>query len=332
VAVQYASSFVSGFQDVIRANLPTILPDARIQRCDNGLILYASAATPAKVAGIRFFNNTFAALSSAETGGDDPLRALAAHVRQDDGWLDALRLLFPKARTYVLRAAVANDMTALHPVARQKLEHMLEDAGYKQGGTRPDVDIWLQVRREGYGFLGVRCASPQQEAPLAKGELRPELAHLLCLLSEPSPTDRFLDPFCGSGAIAIERLRAFPASEVWAGDKDWHLVKSLRERAGKRLKVEEMDAADLKQFADGSIDVIVTDPPWGQFADAVDLAAILKEFAHVVSPGGRIVLLLARNLPLELDGLPLSRAGSWDILVSGKKATAHVLRRDIGDM
>ena len=323
----YTSTFISGFQDVIREHLPTVVRDAQIRRCDDGIILYDSALPAAHIAALRFFNNTFAVLAQYDIVGKDPLQRLATHVRGDDAWLEKLRSSFPKARTYTLRSSVENHMAALHPIARQKLERMLGDTGMKQGGANADIDLWLMTRREGYGFLGVRIT--RQEAELAKGELRPELAHLLCVVSGPSPSDRFLDPFCGSGAIAIERLRAFPATDVWAGDNDRALVRLLCERVSKRLHVEVMDALNLTQFADASIDVIVTDPPWGHFAASTNLAAMLDEFAHVVRPGGRIVLLLARDAELEhhLAGLPLTQRRRLDVLVSGRKASVHVLER-----
>ena len=44
------------------------------------------------------------------------------------------------------------------------------------------------------------------EKILHKGELRPELSHILCSISEPDADDIFLDPFCGSGTILQESL------------------------------------------------------------------------------------------------------------------------------
>ena len=193
--------------------------------------------------------------------------------------------------------------------------------------------MWLMVRREGFGFVVVRIT--RQDYTPERGALRHELAHLLCLLSEPSAQDRFLDPFCGSGAISIERGKFFPFAEVWATDVDANLIGTLKTKAQKvksPLKVARHDALQLPASWNDYFDKIVTDPPWGIYASKVTNSALLvSELCRVTKKNGIIVLLLSRRHPL--DGVLNSQTSNvqllekHDVLVSGQKATAFKLKR-----
>jgi tRNA G10 N-methylase Trm11 len=110
-----------------------------------------------------------------------------------------------------------------------------------------------------------------------KGELRPELANLLCWISDPNKKDVFLDPFAGSGAIPIERAKAFPYQKIIASDINADLFDKLKKRFHKttnKITIGKWDALHLTALIDESIDKIVTDPPWGLFShQEIDLKA-----------------------------------------------------------
>ncbi|MFW5835864.1 MAG: TRM11 family SAM-dependent methyltransferase [bacterium] len=206
-----------------------------------------------------------------------------------------------------------------------------------------DVEIWVALRREGSALLifrRLRNRSSNSDRP--KGMLAPEVGALLCRYSDPSAADVFLDPFCGHGGIFLERMR-WKYRLAFALDRDQGLVNALKKRLDrvsgswrKRTYVRSGDGRTLEGFEPGFITAIVTDPPWGEYdrslGDVDELYSVfLASSANVLAPGGRIVLLAGRAVPVSEIVKPLSSSlaieGRDDILVSGKKATLYKLSR-----
>jgi len=70
--------------------------------------------------------------------------------------------------------------------------------------ANPDFEFWFLERSEGTKLTGARITKhPDYKTVLDKGQLRPELAELLCIVSDPQKNDVVLDPFAGSGAIGL---------------------------------------------------------------------------------------------------------------------------------
>lgn len=329
----YASTFISGMQDVVRAALVRRLPDVRIHRMEDGIVLFESEAPAKEVGHLRFCNNTFAVCTLCDIPADDPLKHLVKAVRDDDALDDTMRRLLPKKGSCTIMTSIENSLTQLPPILREKLMKRLDIACPLPFDRRDySVELWLMTRSEGFGFFGVRLErDATYDQPLQKGELRPELAHMLCLLSEPKPDDVFLDPFCGSGAIALERARAFAFREIHASDSDALLTEKLQARVTALklpVQVSTQDALHLRHD-DQSIDVIVTDPPWGIFEEKnMDYARMFRELVRVMKPGGRIVLLLSRAVAFDSVLQHSDRAklqARYDVLVSGQKATVFVI-------
>jgi tRNA G10 N-methylase Trm11 len=99
-----------------------------------------------------------------------------------------------------------------------------------------------------------------------------------------------------------------------------------------------LDARNLHGIASGSIDVVLTDPPWAEYKD-VDasfdpfMRAAISEIARVLRTGGRISMLMARRRSAELK--PFWRAAdlrverTFDILVNGHPATVIAGRKGL---
>jgi demethylmenaquinone methyltransferase/2-methoxy-6-polyprenyl-1,4-benzoquinol methylase len=114
---------------------------------------------------------------------------------------------------------------------------------------------------------------------------------------------RILDAFAGSGLISCEL--AARGAEVTAADISPRMLALARERAGLaglRLAAVEIDLADLGHAA----------PPWPHDFAAITLgfglryvaepAAVLRDLAPTLAPGGAIVLLEAVRPPAGLIG------------------------------
>lgn len=329
----YASTFISGMQDILVRALKEVLPDANILETHDGIVRYETRVNVKQLQNLRFFNNTFAIITWCTTlPQEESLKQLIRAVREDEELEEKLQEVLPKRGTYTIVASVENQLTSLPPLQRQKLEKKFAaSCSLSLNRQSPTVEFWLVVRREGFGFFGVRIT--RQDAVLEPGELRPELAHLLCLLSEPSKDDCFLDPFCGSGAIPIERARSFLFKKIWACDADPKSIQKLTEKVKKmnlRIHVGLSDAFHLTQFPDGSFDKVVTDPPWGLYTkQQLSYPKLLKELSRVTRNGGLIVVLLSRHIPfheLLKHHSQLKLLHRYDILASGKKASIYKLQ------
>jgi tRNA G10 N-methylase Trm11 len=228
----------------------------------------------------------------------------------------------------------ANELVAGDRLAVARLSGAIEAAtGLSFNGRSGDAEFWAMTRSGGDSYLGKRVSRHNTVRDLPAGALRPELAALLCLISEPQAADVFLDPFAGSGAIPVARAR-WPYNMIFASDSDEAKMEALKRRArtGDEVKVRKNspfiarpgDATALERIEDGFVDTVVTDPPWGQFDTAIKdveglYRAVMREMVRVVKSGGAIVMLLGDR---DLAG-HLGR----EILVSGKKAIVVKWRR-----
>lgn len=332
----YASTFIPGMGEVVAGALRRSLQNVELDLLLDGLAVYHSTSGIADVQALRFCNNSFVCLMSFDGLGRNPIAQISQTVLADG---QLLRRVSPhlsgKSLTFRFVASQENQFVPIPQRTRLALERLFSaERRLRPHASNPDVEFWLLVRREGYGFAGMRITRHQAyENSLARGELRPELCHLLCLISEPSTDDVVLDPFCGSGAIPLERARSFPYRKVLAGDIDAKQVKTLRSktrRSRQEIVIGRWDALSLHTFAPKSVDKIVTDPPWGMYQKQLtDLERfyrdMLREFSRVLRPNGLLVLLVGRSQQFErslhdFKGT-LKAVQRYDVLVSGKKAS-----------
>ena len=303
--------------------------------------MYESNAKAEMIQNLPFVTNSFYIIKSFAPRAAGSISDMAMKIIDDRGLGLNLPVRYGPRNTFRVITSVANQLVQLDGDLMQKLEHRITNkTGLRTNRAKPDFEFWLSQRSEGYGFFAFRLSYHKAyDKILQKGELRPELANILCRLSKPLPDELFLDPFCGSGAIPIQRAKFFPKGLVIASDIDEQKVDSLKNRIKalgltKRVVVRRDDALNLTRYQPGSIHKIVTDPPWGHFTQMSSpitdfYACMLTEFSRVLRPGGRSIIVTGETLALEngLDILPsrLTVAQRFNILLSGKKAGVYVL-------
>ncbi|HEX6370751.1 MAG TPA: RsmD family RNA methyltransferase [Longimicrobium sp.] len=339
------SQCVAGLQDVALRALQQDLSGVQPVHVEEGMIVYRTGDSVARLRALPYLNNSFQVLQSIPAAGSMD-RVLAAVV--DDRAVDtALRGgTNERERSFRVFLSDENELVSGAPALVSRLRRKIEDATrLKFQPARADVQFWLIRRRSGRAFFARRLTQrARTEKDLAQGELRPELAHLLCRLSEPGAEDVFLDPFAGTGSIPFARIQ-YPYGLVYAFDQDEGAVAFMKDRLkalpanekhrARKLIVKQADALALDRIQDGFVDRVVTDPPWGLFRELPDVdafyAAALRELARVTRPGGIVVLLTAQK---ELTGSLLAQPGHalaeeerYDLLVAGKKAAVFKLRR-----
>ncbi|NXE53809.1 THUM3 protein, partial [Casuarius casuarius] len=182
--------------------------------------------------------------------------------------------------------------------------------------------------------------------------LRSTLAYGMLRLCDPQPTDIIIDPMCGTGAIPIEGAAEWPSCYHIAGDNNPQAVKRAANNICSLLKKNENKESstslgiplDIIQWdicnlplRTGSVDVIVTDMPFGKRIGSKkknwDLyPACLMEMGRICRPGtGRAVLLTQDK---KCFAKALSRMGHiwrkgqtvW-VNVGGLHAAVYLLKR-----
>lgn len=340
----YLSTFVVGLGEPVRCALEESI-SVQIELELDGAIVYKTAVGLDAICKLPFFNNSFLVLENfadLRLGRDkEVLREMLTRTLRSP---EALRSLPARVRgTFRIVTAWSNQLVAIDNSLLEQLERKIAASGrLRPHRGRPDHELWLSYRSEGYGFFLLRLTShAAYDKVLQRGELRPELAYMLCWLSEPREGELVLDPFSGSGAIPLMCASRFPQGLVLASDKDKLKMERLRSRIKKSelrksIVVREGDARNLSRYKDDSIHKIITDPPWGNFEELdtepkAFYSAMLAEFCRILRPGGIVVILMARmelfSLVLESFSGCLSLVQSYPILVSGKKAIIYKLRK-----
>lgn len=197
------------------------------------------------------------------------------------------------------------------PVLQRLAEALASAAGLPLDDA--NGELLVRLRREGEGWALLLRTTPK---PLSvrdyrvcdrPGGLNASLAAALLLLAAPPAGwrrgARIVDPFSGSGTLAIEAALADPAARVAAFDLDPEAracAKSNLAAAGVAGRVD-LAGADARSLplADASAQLLLANPPWG---DAVgDRAstealypAFIDEAARVLEPGGRLALVTHR--------------------------------------
>ena len=336
----YYSTFIPGLVQPVKEALVETLPDSRINLALDGLIVYESDAKTEVIQNLPFVTNSFQIIKSFDRQSTASILDMAMNVVEDRSL--SLKLPVSRARRHTFRiiTSVANQLVPIDNDVMQMLEKRISNkTGLKPNRAKPDCEFWLTQRSEGYGYFAFRLSHHKAyDKSLQKGELRPELANILCRLSGPLPDELFLDPFCGSGAIPIQRAKSFPKGLVIASDIDEQKVSALKAKIKalgltKRVVVRRDDALNLTRYHSESIHKIVTDPPWGHFMQISSIAdfydRMLEEFSRILRPNGRSVIVTGETLALDnsLDRLSskLAMTQKFNILLSGKKASVYVL-------
>ncbi len=336
----YFSTFISGTQEIIEDILKKRSGKFKIKFLLDGLVIYESSYPEREIRNLRFFNNTFLLLRSFEyrQSNQKSLEKMVGAVAQDSRIFRGLkRSLPPKRKFFKVVTSLENQTVSVDRDLLKRFEARIsEGTDLRLSVKNSNLEFWFLLRREGKGFFGVRLTYPYEaDKQGARGELRAEIAHLMCVVSDPNPKDIVLDPFAGHGAIPFERAGSFPYKSVIAVEKDKELSELLKQNLRRKgLSVFQGDALALTIVKDRSVDKIITDPPWGVFEGTdmplVDFyGAMLNEFSRVLKERGLAVVLAGRAEAFKqaLDRL----SARWEILaqypvlISGQKATLYKL-------
>lgn len=354
---RYAATFAPGFEGVIEGLLERYLSGAAKLGVTSGFASFEyrgagegqSSSSFADVANLAFFNNAFLVLREWNTSASPFHDLVKASAGKSDLPAFAAEIATYAGGPFRVRFSKENQFASVDKSLMDYAEKFISRAtGLKPDRFDPSIEFWFIIRREGKSLFAVRLSKKQStEKYLEKGELRPEIVQLVTALARVCPEDRvLLDPFAGHGSIPEQLSLLQKGCVVYASDIDPDLAAPLARRfaGNRRVRVRSGDALDLSWIASASVDVIVTDPPWGFFdSDSYKgersieklYEGMLAAFDRVLSPRGRaLVITGAKN---EFTGAVLASPAfshcaeekdfRTDILVNGKKSAVFALRR-----
>lgn len=319
----------AGLAPLVRPALELALPDAAVVSGDESALIFGTSQSLTDTNTLPFAGNVFAVLGTVRR------RALRAAVPQLAEQLSAAT--FPRfSGGFRVMVHLDGQLSAIDRADRALLERVVARRTGSAVTSRGSCQEFWIIGRTGSPDLvfGARLPGRQKEKP-PKGALASDLAALLVSASHPNQRDAFVDPFAGSGALVRARL-ASPARSILAGDADPELTAGLRAEFDGLVLTEDWDARKTT-LPDGSVDAIVTDPPWGEYEELDQpyeefVGAVADELDRVLHHvHGRVVLLAGRRISPTwqnaFDQRGFGHLETIDILVNGHPASVVIAGR-----
>ena len=308
---------------------------------DDGALQFDYRGNPARLLQLTTISNAFAISSH-----DVPRPKALCDQRQLSSLVERIKRcvqLYPPGSPQNFQISAAGSDSAV----MQRLIQLLEKAlGLPY--VDDEVDLLLRIRPARLQTEGWEVLIRLSPRPLSlrtwrvsamKGALFAPVASSLVRLTQPNPSDAFLNLACGSGTLLIERLIDGPARRVIGCDVSVDALDHARKNLAAAqvtsfVELQKWDARSLN-LPDRSIDAICADLPYGiavgDHEDNVQLyPALLREAARVAKPKGRFVLITQEaNLMTSI----LERTDKWrleqEILLSlrGLHPRIYVLER-----
>lgn len=327
---EFVSTFTTGFQKVVEKNLPEIVSGCKILNIYDGIVHYKFNGNSHDLEKVVYFNNTFFVIKSWNNFCGN------FSTMVNDFCNENKYLLISKG-SFRTRFVRENQFEKIDKKLVIKVEeNVLKRSKLKIDRVSPSTEIWFNIRREGFAFCGQLISKREfTEKNLNKGELRPELAYLMCCFAELKENDVIAEPFCGYGSIPIQLVKKFHFLHLYVSDIDEEKITALKEKKQFKqndfVSVEVQDAFSLKQIKDNSVDVIISDPPWGFFEDVGDISLFYDKmfcsFKRILKNDGKMIILSARKDELEYaaEKNNYKIIEKVDTLVNGKKACVYMI-------
>lgn len=297
---QYFATFIPGIGGIVKDSLPDVI------ELYEGLVLFSGDFE------MCMFNNVYLLLGKYKVNS---VEELAKNILGDKNLKNKIdNIANVRKRSFRMRFSDKNVAKGIPSDLLIEIEKLFLNKNYRVNRTNPQDEFFGLIRDNGCGYFGLRVSPSDSNKNLARGELRPQLAWILCQLSEPNKNDIFWDPFAGSGAIAKMRSKINLSRKIISSDI-----------------LKEGDFDQVSKKFDFKVNKIVTDSPWGIYEN-VDIPSLYNRFLKVaedrLEENGLLVILVSRFINFEEILMKHPRfkiLKVYKILVSGKPASIYKL-------
>jgi tRNA (guanine6-N2)-methyltransferase len=338
---QFLVTTLPGLEPVVESEIVRKLGQVRIADKRRGRIFLESETAGTHIFSLRSIDNVYLHLGRFPVG---PHRTHLAALTTTVARLDlspvagALERIPGPGTTFWVNASRSGRHTYSRFEAATAAAHGVRLAQSRWGlGTERQHDLEFRLDIEDdLAWLSLRLTPPAFRfrgdlRRFSQAALRPTVAHALVWLSDPSPDEVFLDPFCGSGTILSERL-PYPAQRIIGSDLDAQTLEVARHNlpVDPRLMLASWDARDLP-LDPRSVEKIVTNLPFGrQILDASDIPTLylsfLRQVQRLLTPGGQAIVL-TDQLEVLFGAVDRTRLHAQEVLaVSLKGLHPRILR------
>ena len=220
------------------------------------------------------------------------------------------------------------------------IERALSERGWYLASTQAALDVWAEVHGDD-GYISIKLSPndmaqrPYKQAHIP-ASLKPTLAYSMVRLSKPHPDDVFLDAMCGAGTILLERALIGRYRYLIGGDVSTEALDATVMNFGRKHQPRQFFHWDARTLPlqPNTVDKIVCNLPFGETIGNIPQLTnlyrhCLKEYARVLKPRGRMVLLTSQRTLLndELEKLRfLGVQQRLTVDVRGKQAWIYVIR------
>lgn len=341
IAARYAAAGVPAIRELGRRLVP-----------ERAAMAILSASRPEPLARARTVEDLFALAGyraglGASSAALDKVRVAVHRAPHIDAALAARVRLSPGSRAgrrlgFRVIARIAGE----HEFRRLDFQRAVErgiaergDHSWRLMGDDADVEFWATLLG-GEMFLALRLVDERmrhREYKVAHrpGSLRPAVAAALGWLSRPGAEDVVIDPVCGAGTILIERAHLGRYAMLAGYDRDAEALAAAAANIGPRYRPVGLARADAARIPmrDGAATHLISNLPWGtRYGSHPEnrrlYPRLFEEFARVVRPGGRMVMLTAeRGLMHDASVRGLLRLESVTrVTILGAPAAVYVCR------
>ncbi len=323
---EFVSSFITGFQNVVKNDLESRLNGCKILNVFDGLIHYQYNGNSRDLEKIEYFNNTFFVLKTFK-GKNISFPFMVNAVSSEKKYF-----LINKG-TFRVRFQNENQFAKVDKnISKKAEETVLKNSKLQIDRLSPSTEIWYSIRREGFAFCGQLISKREfTEKNLNKGELRPEIAYLICCVADCKKEDVITEPFCGYGSIPVQLAKKFPYTKLFVSDIDKEKIDMVSQKKqlqnNENIFISVCDAMNLTHIPDNFVDKVITDPPWGFFEDIGDIglfySRMFDSFKRILKKQGKMIILTAKveEFTQTAKNKDVVIQNSLHTLVNGKKAS-----------
>ena len=320
----YSAQFPSGFEALVKLKLEADFK-AKILVEEDGLILFLikGIIPPLKLKKINYVSSLDAVLFWAKE--ERSLESLAASVSENNFKV----LKIKRSEDFQLRTFINNQPSVFKD--RDVFTRLISSStGLELSSHKPCYIFNLKLRKSGLGIFSLKIKSDDKK--YHQGELHQDVATLLCLFGELSRGDVVLDAFGGYGGIT-NSAKKFKPSKIIICENNLSLAAMLevRFKDSTLVGIKNQNVIDLLDNSSFQLDLILADPPWGEFEKNLDIIGFYSSFLNSakanLKPEGKIIIISSNKdaLAEAVTSSGLSIKNQLDVLISGKKVRVYGL-------